>query len=58
MDPADAGDCPSTLGTETEVWVPDTVNSTLVVVLTFDPPAGDWSSTVPIGLLLVTYFTV
>src|SRR5271169_363266 len=52
--PAEAGDCPSTLGTFTEVWVPDTVSTTGTVDLTLVPPAGFWLSTVPMGLWLVT----
>src|SRR5580658_5358086 len=38
IEPAAAGDCPRTLGTETVVCVPDTVNTTGVVCLTLDPP--------------------
>ena len=56
--PADAGDCPSTLGTVTDVCVPDTVSTTCTVALTLAPPAGLWLSTVPTGWLLVTYLTV
>ena len=48
--PAEAGDWPSTLGTDTEVWVPDTVSTTGTVDLTLVPPAGFWVSTVPMGL--------
>ncbi len=57
-EPADAGVCPTTLGTVTDVWVPDTVNSTFVEDLTLSPAAGFWARTVPMGLLLVTYLTV
>ena len=40
VEPADAGDCPTTLGTDTEVWVPDTVSTTGTVAFTLAPPAG------------------
>ena len=38
--PADAGDCPSTLGTETDVCVPETVSTTGTFALIFVPAAG------------------
>ena len=44
MEPADAGDSPTTVGTVTEVWVPDTVSCTLTFALTLAPPAGFWSA--------------
>ena len=50
--PAEAGDWPSTLGTFTEVWVPETVSTIGTVDLTLEPPAGSWLSTVPMGLWL------
>ena len=56
--PARAGDCPMTLGTETEVWVPETVRATFFVSGIFWPAAGFWSSTVPTGWLLVTLWMV
>ena len=58
VEPADAGDCPSTLGTETEVCVPDTVSTTGTVAFTLAPPAGFWSRTVPTGWVLVTLLTL
>ena len=58
MLPARAGDCPTTLGTETELWVPETVRATLRVSRILVPPAGSWLSTVPTGWLLVTLWTV
>ncbi len=58
MAPAAVGVCPTTLGTDTEVWLPDTVRTTFVVCLTLLPPAGDWSSTVPTGWSLDTLRTV
>ena len=56
-DPAVAGDCPSTLGTETSLWVPETVSTTGTFCLTLDPPAGVCEITVPTGLGLVTGLT-
>ena len=49
MPPALAGDCPMTLGTDTEDCVPETVRVTLCVSRIFVPPAGSWLSTVPTG---------
>ena len=56
--PAAAGDCPTTLGTDTEVWVFDTVRVTLCVSRILVPPAGSWLGTVPTGWLLLTLWTV
>ena len=49
MPPAWAGDCPITLGTDTEDCVPETVRVTLCVSRILVPPAGSWLSTVPTG---------
>jgi hypothetical protein len=56
--PAAVGDCPSTLGTETDVWVPETVSCTGTVCLTWDPAVGLWDNTIPCGWLLETVLTV
>ena len=56
--PADAGDCPSTLGTDTDDCALDTVSTTGTVALTLVPPAGLWLITVPTGWLLVTSLTL
>ena len=47
MPPALAGDCPTTLGTDTEVCVPETVRTTLRVSRILVPAAGSWLKTVP-----------
>ena len=52
--PADAGVCPSTLGTDTDVCVPDTVSTTGTLALIFVPAAGLWLITVPTGWVDVT----
>ena len=56
-DPAAPGDCPSTLGTETSLCVPETVSTTVAFCLTLAPPAGVCEITVPTGLGLVMPLT-
>ena len=57
--PADAGDCPSTLGTDTDVCVPDTVSCHRNVRLDLGASRpGSGSITVPTGWVLVTYLTL
>ena len=58
IEPALAADCPSTLGTATSVWLPDTVSTTGTFALIFVPAAGLWVSTVPTGCVLEMSFTV